>query len=378
MPKQLANFDADAFLNHYWQRKPLLIKNALPHLGELVSGDDLAGLSLEEDIDSRIVQGNGTSKPWQLNLGPFTEATYQNLEEANWTLLVQGVDRLSDDIAALKHYFSFLPRWRFDDVMVSYATLGGSVGPHTDRYDVFLVQGQGTRTWRVGVQDQASLVASEESGLSLVVGFNEYQEWQVETGDIVYIPPRTAHWGIANSECVTYSIGFRSPSLADMVQAVCDTVVDQLDEDQRYTDEKNPTHSISEATLTRATNLISEQLLTVLDKPEAWFAPLVTTADQNECGDESLCLQDIIENNLSTGLGTHVRWSILEQANQSPMVYINGEQQSSESEQWPKLLSKLDSDSSLEPAWFSQPCEQLLPLLLYWLEQGWLVEVETH
>ena len=142
----LGEITADEFLAEYWQKKPLLIRNAIPNFIAPIEGDDLAGLSLEEEVESRLVIGDD----WQLEHGPFEESRFETLPDRNWTLLVQGVDLWIPEVADLLKSFDFLPAWRVDDIMVSYAEDGGNVGPHFDYYDVFLLQGSGQRHWQVG------------------------------------------------------------------------------------------------------------------------------------------------------------------------------------------------------------------------------------
>ncbi|WP_279293382.1 cupin domain-containing protein, partial [Pseudomonas aeruginosa] len=145
----LGGLTAAEFLRDYWQRKPLLVRQAIPDFESPLSADELAGLSLEESVESRIVLEHGKT-PWEMRRGPFQEEDYQHLPEQDWTLLVQAVDQFVPEVAQLLEQFRFLPSWRIDDVMISYAAPGGGVGPHFDNYDVFLLQGHGRRRWKVG------------------------------------------------------------------------------------------------------------------------------------------------------------------------------------------------------------------------------------
>lgn len=222
------------FLREYWQQKPLFIKGGAPELAGLLDGNDLAGLALEEHVESRIVSQDRKGN-WQLRRGPFTEQDFQSLPERNWTLLVQAVDHYLPELADLLERFSFLPHWRMDDVMVSYAVDGGGVGPHYDSYDVFLIQGQGTRLWRVGPP------ASDENllphpDLRILRDMDVTAEFLCEPGDILYLPPRAAHWGIARGECMTWSVGFRTPSDRELLDGFCNYLVACIPESQRYGD----------------------------------------------------------------------------------------------------------------------------------------------
>ena len=205
------------FLTDYWQKKPLLIKHALPNFISPISPDELAGLSLEEDFESRLITGSTTSRQWSLTQGPFSEATFETLPEKEWTLLVQGVDRQLDEIHDLIQHFDFIPRWRFDDVMISYAATGGSVGPHFDYYDVFLLQGSGRRRWELSSQFCTLGNYLKDVPLRIMDQFTPEQTLEVEPGDVLYIPPKIAHHGVSMSDdCTTLSFGYRSYSTQEL------------------------------------------------------------------------------------------------------------------------------------------------------------------
>lgn len=216
-PPILGGLSADEFLTDYWQKKPLLIRNAIPEFVSPLTADELAGLSLEDDIESRIVVEQGQTGPWELQSGPFDGSIFQLLPESHWTLLVQAVDLWVPEVKELLGQFTFLPPWRLDDVMVSYAPKGGSVGPHFDYYDVFLLQGQGQRHWKVGGLCDAQSPRLADTPLRILSEFNKEEEWVLNPGDMLYLPPRLAHWGVAKNDCLTYSIGFRAPSMVDML-----------------------------------------------------------------------------------------------------------------------------------------------------------------
>ena len=173
------------------------------------------GDMLEEPVESRLVREEKGA--WSVRHGPFAEADFTALPDRDWTLLVQGMDLWEPALKALLDAFEFLPPWRLDDVMVSYATPGGSVGPHFDHYDVFLIQAAGTRRWQVGGWCDADTPQIPHEELRLMADFAATDEWLLAPGDMLYLPPRIAHWGVAESECLTYSVGFRSPTLADML-----------------------------------------------------------------------------------------------------------------------------------------------------------------
>jgi 50S ribosomal protein L16 3-hydroxylase len=208
----LGGISAETFLAEYWQKKPLLIRGAIPDFAGLLSPDELAGLAYEEDAQARLV--SQVKGQWRLRQGPFAEDVFAKLPQKNWTLLVQGVNHHLPSAMALLQQFSFIPHARLDDLMVSYAPSGGGVGPHFDSYDVFLLQGQGSRLWRIS--DQRDLAIVEGAPLRILQRFDTAQEWVLDAGDMLYLPPHLAHWGIAVGDCMTYSIGFRAPSAQEL------------------------------------------------------------------------------------------------------------------------------------------------------------------
>lgn len=259
----LGGISAEVFLRDYWQKKPLLIRQAIPNFESPLEGNDLAGLSLEEMVESRIVLEHGET-PWQLKHGPFDDETYNTLPERDWTLLVQAVDQFSPEVAEVLEHFTFLPNWRIDDVMISFAVPGGSVGPHYDNYDVFLLQAEGQRTWKIGQMCDAQSPLLDHPDLRILDGFEQTDEWVLNPGDMLYLPPRLAHWGIAETECMTWSVGFRAPSTAEVVTHYADFVARFLPDEQRYGDAdmspiSNPNYIRAED-IQRLRKLISEQL----------------------------------------------------------------------------------------------------------------------
>ena len=212
------------FLAQYWQKKPLLCPQALPQFKSPLSPEELAGLAMEPDIESRLVwQQKGV---WRQRNGPFEENEFKGTEP--WTLLVQRVDHWHEAVAALRQTLPALPRWRFDDVMVSYATDGAGVGPHFDRYDVFLLQGSGRREWRIGPTCDDDTLQLTENGLNLIPPFEADETYLLEPGDVLYVPPGVAHWGIAQGNSMTFSLGFRAPRVTDLLARRVDAVLEQL------------------------------------------------------------------------------------------------------------------------------------------------------
>jgi 50S ribosomal protein L16 3-hydroxylase len=213
----LGNVSTEDFLANYWQQKVLLVRQALPHYIAGLSADELAGLSLEEEVESRLILEHTHNRSWVARHGPFHETDFAQLPATHWTLLVQAVDLWVPQVKALLERFDFLPSWRLDDIMVSYAPPGGSVGPHFDHYDVFLLQVSGTRRWQVGDKSNNDAVLIADADLKILADFEVRQEWLLNPGDMLYLPPRVAHWGVAETACMTYSIGFRAPTVADLL-----------------------------------------------------------------------------------------------------------------------------------------------------------------
>ncbi len=231
------DFDADEFINRYWQKEPILLSGLIPEFTDSISAEELAGLACEELVESRLVT-EFEEGSYLLRNGPFRESDFTQLPSTNWTLLVQAVDQWVDEIADLKRLFEFIPSWRIDDIMTSFAATGGSVGPHYDYYDVFLLQGSGRRNWKVGQRCDSSVELASDSELSLLRDFDATMEFDLEAGDALYIPPRFAHWGVASSDSLCYSIGFRAPSMAEMIEGFSDFIIKDRDPAQRYQDGK--------------------------------------------------------------------------------------------------------------------------------------------
>ncbi|GHE20043.1 cupin domain-containing protein [Halomonas urumqiensis] len=278
----LGGLSAAEFLRDYWQQKPVLIRGAFDEFESPLTPDELAGLACEEGIESRLVEEHGKQGPWQVSHGPFDEATFARLPERDWTLLVQAVDHYVPEVAELLEVFDFLPRWRLDDIMISYAPPGGSVGPHVDQYDVFLLQASGQRRWQLGgkVDEDAPIIAGID--LRILEGFavEPGDDWVLEPGDMLYLPPGWAHHGVSQStDCLTYSVGFRAPSADEAITSYADFVGEGMPASRRYSDAgmappADPAE-VDDASLERMRALI----LDTLDDPvrlAQWFGRVMT------------------------------------------------------------------------------------------------------
>jgi len=220
------------FLSQYWQKKPLLIKQGFRNFQDPISPDELAGLAQEECIESRII--TNTNDKWKAHHGPFEE--FDLLTATHSTLLVQAVDHWHPDSAQLLEPFRFIPNWRIDDLMISFSTPGGGVGPHLDQYDVFIIQGEGKRHWRVGLAEQSLEEVIPCKDLLQITAFEAVIDSVLEPGDILYIPPGCPHEGYAVENALNYSVGFRAPNQIDMLSSLSDYLIDQELGKQRYSD----------------------------------------------------------------------------------------------------------------------------------------------
>ncbi len=245
----LGKLDPKDFLDRYWQKRPLALTGTVdPGLIDICP-DELAGFALEEEIESRLIIEEPATGQWQLQHGPFEEADFARLPKSHWTLLVQALDYFHPPLASLIDACDFLPRWRLDDIMVSYATEGGGVGPHIDRYDVFLVQIQGRRRWRVGGPEADLTPHCPHPDITQIAPFEPALELVAEPGDVLYIPPGVPHWGVALDDSITCSVGFRAPAARDLLMLWAEEIDRNPDwRDRLYSDGEGSIDS-SRATL---------------------------------------------------------------------------------------------------------------------------------
>ena len=218
----LGGITAEQFLSEYWQKKPLLVRNAMPEIVSLLEPNDVMELALEEHVTARLIkQKDRDPNQWSVKSSPLLKADFQKMPKL-WTLLVQAVDHYSFDLSALWKKFPFIPQWRRDDIMVSYAPQGGSVGKHFDFYDVFLVQGYGHRRWQLGQMCDTETPFVPGQPLKLLPEIEVDFDEVLAPGDLLYVPPGLAHYGVAEDDCLTYSFGFRMPNISDMMDRVGD------------------------------------------------------------------------------------------------------------------------------------------------------------
>lgn len=356
------------FLSTYWQKKPLLIRQAIPGFRPPVNRDALLSLAARDDVESRLI--TNFRKQWKLARGPVGQLPA--LSRKHWTLLVQGVNLHDDQADALLNQFRFIPDARLDDLMISYATDGGGVGPHFDSYDVFLLQAAGQRRWRIGPQKDLSL--QESLPLKILRNFTPTQEFVLEPGDMLYLPPHYAHEGVAVGECITYSIGFRAPSWQELGEAFMQFMADNVTLPGRYADPdlKPATRpaQIGDDMLDRVATEF-DKLASRRDdiaiflgeylsepKPTVWF----------DTPDRPAPLSRFIANAHRSGLKLHRKSRMLYRGK---FVFINGESfQPSAPDR--RLLQTLADQRRLAPGDLDNASVDLQESLHQWYRDGWL------
>jgi len=279
--RQLLGMTASRFLRDYWQKRPLLVRQAFTGFVSPIQPEDLAGLACEEMALSRIVSHDRENDRWTLRNGPFQEDEFPGMPDHDWTLLVQDVDKWDADVRRVLERFAFLPRWRLDDVMVSFAASGGSVGAHVDQYDVFLLQAQGQRRWQIHAGPNPPLAFRDDAELKLLREFVPTHDWILEPGDMLYLPPGVPHHGIAVNPCLTFSVGMRAPSSADLISDYLDTLVADADESMRYRDAdlsppRDPNEIDADA-MKRVVAALNALRINDPDKLGDWFGRFITT-----------------------------------------------------------------------------------------------------
>jgi 50S ribosomal protein L16 3-hydroxylase len=360
----LGDIPISRFMAEYWQKKPLLVRNALPQIPQL-DPDTLAGFSLEEGVESRLIQeypkkGKPLASKWHMEHGPFDERTFSRLPKTHWTLLVQAVDQLDARLHELLHRFRFVPNWRLDDIMVSYAVDGGGVGPHFDYYDVFLLQAIGRRHWRLGQKCSDQSPLRRDTPCKILTEFETTDEWTLEPGDMLYIPPQIAHWGVAEGECMTYSIGFRAPSIGEILLDYSQEVASIYSEDQRFGDagralSEHP-GQITFADLTQAKTLL-QQLLSDEEQLADWFGRFVTQPKR---------VSPVFdEDNPLPRLAPQVRSAYRPAADGKAHLYLNGEAFTTSL----NLAQAICGYEPINPAVYDTTEQQLIAQLLaeHWL-----------
>lgn len=276
----------ERFLRTYWHKHPLLIRNAFPDFQSPLQPEDLAGLACEDGVLARLISHDRAADDWTVRTGPFQETDFPGLPDHDWTLLVQDVDKWDADVRALLEQFRFLPRWRIDDIMISFAATGGSVGAHVDHYDVFLLQGLGHRRWQVDARTSQGrkptpLAFRDDVDIKLLREFKPTHDWVLGPGDMLYLPPLVPHHGVAEDACLTFSIGTRAPSSAELIGDYLDTLIADADEAVRYHDEdlKVPAdpYEIDVTAMNRVVAALNALRMNDPDRLGDWFGRFMTT-----------------------------------------------------------------------------------------------------
>jgi len=276
---------AERFLTDYWQKRPLLIKAAFPGFETPLSPEEIAGMACEQGIESRLILERGGTTPWQLQHGPLDELLFAGLPDSHWTLLIQEVQKYVPELAELLESFRFIPSWRVDDIMVSYSPIDGSVGPHVDQYDVFLLQGLGRKRWQISTAEVSDSDLISEIDLQILSHFDAEQGWELEPGDMLYLPPGVIHHGIALGDSITYSIGFRAPVQCDMIASFVDYLAESRLSTAHYRDPdlalQKHSGEITMDALQRVREIITSMPVTDGDIAR-WFGQVVTASKSGD------------------------------------------------------------------------------------------------
>ncbi len=269
------------FLRDYWQKRPLLVRNAFPGFVSPIEPEDLAGLACEDGVLARLIEHDQASDGWKVCHGPFAEDDFPALPDHDWTLLVQDVDKWDADIRTLLDRFDFLPRWRIDDIMVSFAAAGGSVGAHVDQYDVFLLQAHGQRRWQIDTSPAPPLDFRNDVDIRLLREFHPTHDWVLNPGDMLYLPPGVPHHGVAENPCLTFSVGMRAPAAAELLGDYADTLAADAPDELRYADPdlalSGDAGEIDEAAIQRVEAALQQLRMDDPDRFGDWFGSFITT-----------------------------------------------------------------------------------------------------
>jgi 50S ribosomal protein L16 3-hydroxylase len=356
------------FMKRHWQRKPLLVRQAFADFKAPLSRSELVSLAAQEEVESRLVIREEPGRtPWRLRSGPFERRALPAFSKPGWTLLVQGVDLHVQSVADLLAGFRFVPAARLDDLMISYATDQGGVGPHFDSYDVFLLQAQGRRRWRIG--RQKALALRDDTPLKILASFEPEAEYVLEPGDMLYLPPRYAHDGIAEGECMTYSVGFRAPKRDEVARDLMQRLGEQADEamdDQLYKDPDQAATASPGAIPAALQNFAQDALQRLLEDPSRWQRALGESLSEPkpqvwfQPGDEGLPLEGVVLDRRSRMMydATH--------------IYLNGESWRASGAD-ARLMRTLADQRSLSAQQLAKSSQGARDLLKDWCAAGWLL-----
>jgi len=377
----LNQMSQNEFLKEYWQKKPVVIKQGFKNFVDPILPNELAGLAMEETVESRLVYKKGDN--WQAEFGPFEE--YEHLGDSNWSLVVQALDNFSEEAAEIIEPFRFIPHWRLDDLMASFATKGGGVGPHVDNYDVFICQGSGKRHWRVGNNTKQTEVIAHEALLH-VEAFEAIIDVDLEPGDILYIPPGFPHEGIALEPSMSFSVGFRANSTVSLLSALADHLIDNELGAELLADPDRQAITHSGEITNDDYQSLKSQLTSLLDNDKIFksFAGKFLTNAKHEL-DLMPSEEPFEREEVSQLLTIHnikrlggLRAFYFEDTINEGVFYINGEQKNVSNEIVPviKLLCDQSIVTSEELAsWYDN--EEFISLMMDFLDQGFWFWVEA-
>lgn len=279
MLRMLGELPIEEFLALYWQQKPLLIRQLSKQPLPDIDANEMAGLALQPGIESRIVYRQLNGLAWQVEHGPFAEQHFSKLPETDWTLLIQGLDHWLPECADLLNQFRFVPNWRLDDIMASFAVAGGSVGPHCDQYDVFLLQAKGQRKWQIGPECSDNDELLPNTPLNILKHMEVTDEWILQPGDCLYLPAGISHYGVALEDCITLSIGFRSPGYNELLSSLADRWCEAWENTRRLQENHEKLQENPGEISSRILNTLQHTLVAQLSDPvelASWFGEFIT------------------------------------------------------------------------------------------------------
>ncbi len=361
----LGGLTASQFMRRHWHKKPLLVRQAISGFAPLIPRARLLALAGEEGVESRLIQQQDGGR-WKLSHGPLARRSLPPLQQPGWTVLVQGVDLHDDGVHQLMQQFRFVPEARLDDLMISYASDGGGVGPHFDSYDVFLLQAHGRRRWRIG--RQRDLTLREGIPLKVLEHFEPEEEFVLEPGDMLYLPPRWAHDGIAEGECMTYSIGFRSPSRADVAQNVLLRLADEAGDEEDtpiYRDPRQEAVAQPGAIPAALQDFVRDAVQRALADPQALERALGESLTEPK---PNVWFDPAPPGGLLEGVALDRRTRMMYDERH---VFINGESYRAGGRD-ATLMRRLADERSLSAQDLARASDDALELLSAWCDSGWV------
>lgn len=294
--RHLGGLTPREFLADYWQKKPLFVKGAFPDFKDPLTPDTIAGLSLEEFIPSRLILEEGGVRPWEMRKGPLAEEIFSNLGEKKWMLVVNDMEKFLPHLRLLTDPFNFIPNWRFDDLQATLGPDEGNVGAHWDDYDVFLIQGMGKKHWKISFDEVSEDDFVEGIDIRLIEDFNVDQEWIVEPGDLLYLPPRIGHYGVNIGKSITWSVGFRAPKDQELVHDFAAAKMELIEVDARFSDPdliyQQECGELTDQSVDKVLELLKSHLPLNRETVGEWFGRFIT---EPKMGQEAYPLDEPVD-----------------------------------------------------------------------------------